>query len=123
MIDAELASEYVASCQDLLDAEDKVNSLIHEAGDASMLRDWRHWNPDEIVSVLDILRLDRFANGKAIATAMREWCDKRYAAHRKYGEVMIRASADEFLKLPKPDRADRGSISNWQAYFSAATNM
>lgn len=123
MIDAELASEYVASCQDLLDAEDKVNNLIHEAGDAAMLKDWRHWNPDEIPSVLDVLRLDRWANGKAIGAALRDWSGKRYAAHKKYGEVMLRASADEFLKLPKPDRVDRGTISNWQAYFSAATNL
>ncbi len=123
MIDAELASEYVASCQDLLDAEDKVNNLIHEAGDASMLKDWRHWNPDEIPAILDVLRLDRWSNGKAIAAALRQWSDKRYAAHRKYGEVMIHASADEFVKLPKPDRVDRGSINSWQAYFSASTNM
>jgi hypothetical protein len=123
MIDAELASEYVASCQDLLDAEDKVNQLIHEAGDASVLKDWRHWNPDEIPSVLDVLRLDRWKSGKQIAAALREWSDKRYAAHKKYGEVMNHAGAEEFLKLPKPDRVDHGSISNWQAYFSAATNM
>jgi hypothetical protein len=123
MIDAELATEYVSSCQDLLDAEDKVNGLIHEAGDASMLKDWRHWNPDEIPAVLDVLRLDRLANGKAIAAALKEWSDKRYAAHKKYGEVMLRAGAEEFLKLPKPDRVDRGAINTWQAYFSAATNM
>ncbi len=123
MIDAELASEYVASCQDLLDAEDKVNNLIHEAGDASVLKDWRHWNPDEIPSILDVLRLDRWANGKAIGAALRDWSAMRYAAHKKYGEVMMHASADDFLKLPKPDRVDRGAIGNWQAYFSASTNM
>jgi hypothetical protein len=123
MIEAELATEYVASCEDLLDAEDKVNQLIREAGDASALRDWRHWNPDELPAVVEVLRLDRWANGKAIGAAFRAWNDKRYAAHKKYGEVMLHASSEEFLKLPKPDCVDRGSISNWQAYFSAATQM
>jgi phage/plasmid-associated DNA primase len=123
MIDAELASEYVASCEDLLDAEDKVNQLIHQAGDASVLKDWKHWNPDEIPAVLDLLRLDRLTNGKAIAAALKDWSDRRYAAHKKYGEVMNYAGVEEFLKLPKPDRVDRGSISNWQAYYSAATNL
>jgi hypothetical protein len=123
MIDPELATEYVASCQDLIDAENKVNQLIREAGDASALSDWRNWNPDDLPSLTDLLRLDRFSNGKAIAGALRAWNDKRYAAHKKYGEVMMHASADEFLKLPKPDRVDRGSLSNWQAYFSAATQM
>jgi hypothetical protein len=31
--------------------------------------------------------------------------------------------AEEFLKIPKPDRVDRASINDWQAYFSAATKM
>ncbi len=123
MIDAELASEYVASCQDLLDAEDKINQLIHQAGDASLLKDWRHWNPDEIPAVIDLLRLDRLTNGKAIGAALGDWSNKRFAAHKKYGEVMLHAGAEDFLKLPKPDRVDRGSISAWQAYFTAAQNM
>ena len=55
MIDAELATEYVSrACENLLDAEDQVNQLIHEAGDASVLTDWKHWNPDEIPSMLDV---------------------------------------------------------------------
>jgi hypothetical protein len=123
MIDAELATEYVSSCGDLLDAEDKVNQLIRDAGDASALRNWRHWNPDELPSLLDALRLDRWDNGKAIGNAMKNWIDKRFEAHKKYGEVLLQASADDFLRLPKPDSVDRGSISNWQAYFSAATQM
>jgi hypothetical protein len=117
MIDAELATE------DLLEAEDKVNQLIREAGDASALSDWRHWNPDELPSLLDALRLDRWDNGKAIGNAMKSWIGKRFAAHKKYGEVLLQASAEDFLRLPKPDRVDHGSISNWQAYFSAATQM
>ncbi len=123
MIDPELATEYVACCQDLLDAEDQANQLIRAAGDASALSDWRHWNPDELPALIGLLRLDGFNNGKAIAGALRAWSDKRYAAHRKYGEVLMHASLEEFLKLPKPDRVDRGSISAWQAYFSAATQM
>jgi hypothetical protein len=123
MIDTELATEYVAACQDLIDAEDKVNKLIHETGDASALSDWRHWNPDELPAITDLLRLDRWANGKAIAAALKEWSGKRFAAHKKYGEVMIHAVAEEFLKLPKPDRVDRASLNGWQAYFSASTNM
>jgi hypothetical protein len=123
MIDAELATEYVTTCQDLLDAEDQVNKLIHEAGDASVLRDWKHFNPDEVPAVLDVLRLDRFANGKAIAAAVKEWSERRFAAHKKYAEVVTHAEHEQFLKLPKPDRVDRGTLSSWQAYFSAATNL
>jgi hypothetical protein len=123
MIDTELATEYVGTCQDLLDAEDQVNKLIHEAGDASMLRDWRHFNPDEIPAMLEVLRLDHFANGKALAAAVKEWSIRRFAAHKKYAEVMMHADFEQFLKLPKPDRVDRGSLSGWQAYFSAATNL
>jgi hypothetical protein len=123
MIDVELVTEYVATCENLLDAEDKVNQLIHQAGDASVLKNWKHWNPDEIPSVLDVLRLDRWANGKAIGAALKDWSDKRYAAHKKYGEVMNYVEAEEFLKIPKPDRVDRASINDWQAYFSAATKM
>jgi len=123
MIDAELATEYAASCQDLLDAEDKVNQLIQDAGDASVLKDWRHWNPDEVPAALDILRLDRLTNGKAIAAALKQWSDRRFDAHKKYGEVVGHAEAAEFLKLPKPDRMTRGTVSNWQAYYSAASNL
>jgi hypothetical protein len=123
MIDAELATEYVTTCQDLLDAEDQVNKLIHEAGDASVLKDWKHFNPDEVPAMLDVLRLDRFANGKAIAAAVKEWSERRFAAHKKYAEVVTHAEHEQFLKLPKPDRFDRGTLSNWQAYFSAATNL
>ncbi|HEV3111850.1 MAG TPA: hypothetical protein VGY99_15290 [Candidatus Binataceae bacterium] len=123
MIDVELVTEYVATCENLLDAEDKVNQLIHQTGDASVLKNWKHWNPDEIPSVLDVLRLDRWANGKAIGAALKDWSDKRYAAHKKYGEVMNYVEAEEFLKIPKPDRVDRASINDWQAYFSAATKM
>jgi hypothetical protein len=88
-----------------------------------VLKNWKHWNPDEIPSVLDVLRLDRWANGKAIGAALKDWSDKRYAAHKKYGEVMNYVEAEEFLKIPKPDRVDRASINDWQAYFSAATKM
>ncbi len=123
MIDAELATEYIGSCETLLDAEDKVNKLIHEAGDASVLKDWRHFNPDEIPAMLEVLRLDRLKSGKAIAAALGEWAEKRFAVHQKYGEVISRAEHEEFLKLPKPDRVDRGALSSWQAYFSAATNL
>jgi len=123
MIDAELATEYVNTSLELLDSEDQVHQLIHEAGDASVIRDWRHWNPDEIPSILDVLRLDKWTNGKAIAAALKGWSDKRYTAHKKYGEMMIHAEPQEFLKIPKPDRLDRASIANWQAYFSASTNM
>jgi len=123
MIDAEMATEYVNTSLELVDSEDQVNKLIHDAGDASALRDWRHWNPDEIPSILEVLRLDKWTNGKAIATALKEWSDKRYAAHKKYGELMAYAEPQEFFKIPKPDRLDRGSISNWQAYFSASTNL
>jgi hypothetical protein len=123
MIDAELATEYASSCQDLLKAEDKVNQLINETGEASVLRDWRHWNPDEIVSLAGLLRLDRWKNGKEIAAAFKEWSNQRYIAHKKYAEVMIHASAEEFLKLPKPDRVDRPSIDEWQAYFSGASQL
>jgi hypothetical protein len=123
MIDAELVSEYVASCETLLDAADQVNKLIHEAGDASVLKDWRHFDPDEIPAMLEVLRLDRLKNGKAIAAALGNWSENRFAAHKKYGEVIARAEHDEFLKLPKPDRFDRGALSSWQAYFSAATKM
>jgi hypothetical protein len=123
MIDAELATEYITSSLDLLDSEDKVHQLIREAGDASVLRDWKHWNPDEIPSILEVLRLDKWANGKAIAAALKEWSDKRYAAHRKYGEVIAEAESQEFLRIPKPDRLDRVSVSAWQAYFDASTKM
>jgi hypothetical protein len=123
MIDAELATEYVTTCQDLLDAEDKVNKLIHEAGDASVLKDWKHFNPDEVPAMLEVLRLDRFANGKAIAAAVKEWSERRFAVHKKYAEVVTHAEHEQFLKLPKPDRVDRGTLSSWQAYFSAATNL
>lgn len=123
MIEVELVTEYVATCQDLLDAEDKVNQLIRESGDASVLRDWKHWNPDEIPSVLNVLRLDRWSNGNAIAAALKDWSDKRYAAHKKYAEVMNYAEPVEFFKIPKPDRVDRIAINDWQAYFSAATKM
>lgn len=123
MIDAELATEYVASCETLLDTEDKVNQLVHEAGDASVLKDWKHVNPDEVPAMLEVLRLDRLKNGKAIAAALGDWSEKRFAAHKKYGEVIGRAEHDEFLKLPKPDRVDRVALSTWQAYFSAATNL
>lgn len=123
MIDTELATEYVSTSLELLDAEDKVHKLIHDAGDASVLHDWRHWNPDEIPSILDLLRLDKLANGKAIAAGLREWSDKRFATHKKYGELMIHAEPQEFLKIPKPDRLTRVSVANWQAYFSASTSM
>ena len=123
MIDAELATEYVNTSLELLDSEDKVHKLIHDAGDASAVRDWRHWNPDEIPSILEVLRLDKWTNGKAIAAALKEWSEKRYAVHKKYGELMAYAETQEFLKIPKPDRLDRGSISNWQAYFSASTSL
>jgi hypothetical protein len=123
MIDAELATEYVGTCQDLLDTEDKVNKLIHDAGDASVLREWKHFNPDEIPAVLDVLRLDRFKNGKAIAAAVNDWCARRFAAHKKYAEVVTHAEYEQFLKLPKPDRVDRIALSGWQAYFSAASNL
>jgi hypothetical protein len=123
MIDAELATEYITTSLELLDSEDQVHKLIHEAGDASVLRDWRHWNPDEIPSILEVLRLDKWNNGKAIGAALKGWSDKRYAAHKKYAELMMRAEPQEFLKLPKPDRLDRNTLTNWQAYFSASTNM
>ncbi len=84
MIDAELATEYVNTSLELLDSEDKVHKLIHDAGDASAVRDWKHWNPDEIPSILEVLRLDKWTNGKAIAAALKEWSEKRYAAHKKY---------------------------------------
>jgi hypothetical protein len=123
MIDAELATEYVASCESLIDAEDKVNQLIREAGDASVLKDWKHLDPDEIPAMLNVVHLDRWKNGQAIAAALNDWSDKRFAAHKKYGEVILHTEHEEFLKLPKPDRVDRGALSSWQAYFSAATNM
>ena len=123
MLEVELVTEYVATCQELLDAEDKVNQLIHQAGDASVLKDWKHWNPDEIPSVLEVLRFDRWTNGQAIAAALTDWSDKRYAAHKKYGEVIDDAEPAEFLKIPKPDRLDRVSVNDWQAYFSAATKL
>jgi hypothetical protein len=123
MIDAKLATEYIASCQELLETEDKVHQLILQAGDASMLRDWKHWNPDEILSILDLLRLDRWSNGKDIAAALKTWTGRRYAVHKKYGEIVGAAGFEEFLRIPKPDRVDRGLIGDWQAYYNANSQL
>ena len=123
MIDAELATEYVASLENCSIPKTKSTKLIHEAGDASVLRIGSIGIPTRSRRCSTCVRLDQWTNGKAIAAALKDWSDKRYAAHKKYGEVMIHAEPQEFLKIPKPDRLDRASIANWQAYFSASTNL